>query len=193
MSVGRAVCVFPAGARMLTRQAQPPEGVPWLLRAVRARLQAGLEPLPRDRLHLHQPGAHDVPRFRAADGVCLAAGAVAARPLQEGPCPRHCYDLPLALAVWSCHVLRRQVVRGPEIQEQLYQLPIVKELLTSLYECHYAVFFRALGTPAAVRHIAFQAHCAGRLPGGLCSHRSDGGGHVPGQPPAGAAPALLRA
>eukprot|EP00112_Aurelia_sp_Birch-Aquarium-sp1_P012250 Seg2574.7 transcript_id=Seg2574.7/GoldUCD/mRNA.D3Y31 product="26S proteasome non-ATPase regulatory subunit 6" protein_id=Seg2574.7/GoldUCD/D3Y31 len=40
--------------------------------------------------------------------------------------------------------LRKKVVQGAEIQEQLHQLPLAKKYLTSLYDCHYADFFQAL-------------------------------------------------
>lgn len=40
--------------------------------------------------------------------------------------------------------LFKKVVKGPEIQEQLHDLPVVKALLMSLYECNYSGFFRAL-------------------------------------------------
>jgi len=40
--------------------------------------------------------------------------------------------------------LRQKVIQGAEIQEQLHQLPLAKKYLTSLYDCHYGDFFKAL-------------------------------------------------
>jgi len=39
-------------------------------------------------------------------------------------------------------------VNGAEILEVLHQLPVVNQFLTSLYNCHYADFFVALGKTA---------------------------------------------
>ncbi|XP_065829724.1 26S proteasome non-ATPase regulatory subunit 6-like [Oscarella lobularis] len=41
--------------------------------------------------------------------------------------------------------LKTKVVQGSEVQEILHQLPVAKSFLSSLYECKYGVFFRALG------------------------------------------------
>jgi 26S proteasome regulatory subunit N7 len=40
--------------------------------------------------------------------------------------------------------LKNKVVQGSEIQEVLHQLPVIKAFLTSLYECQYGQFFKAL-------------------------------------------------
>ncbi|XP_062522588.1 26S proteasome non-ATPase regulatory subunit 6-like [Corticium candelabrum] len=40
--------------------------------------------------------------------------------------------------------LKAKVIQGSEIQEVLHQLPLMKTFLTSLYECQYGQFFRAL-------------------------------------------------
>ena len=39
------------------------------------------------------------------------------------------------------------------MQEILHQLPVAKSFLSSLYECKYGVFFRALGKPSHVAHV----------------------------------------
>jgi len=38
-----------------------------------------------------------------------------------------------------------KVVNGAEILEVLHQLPVASQFLLSLYNCHYADFFLALG------------------------------------------------
>lgn len=38
-----------------------------------------------------------------------------------------------------------QVIKGSEILEVLHSLPRVREFLFSLYDCHYATFFKVLG------------------------------------------------
>ncbi|EDO30816.1 predicted protein [Nematostella vectensis] len=40
--------------------------------------------------------------------------------------------------------LRKKVINGAEILEVLHQLPVIKQFLVSLYECHYSEFFTAL-------------------------------------------------
>lgn len=40
--------------------------------------------------------------------------------------------------------LKKKVVNGPEIQEVLHRLPLIKQFLTSLYDCDYALFFKSL-------------------------------------------------
>ena len=43
------------------------------------------------------------------------------------------------------HVFFPKVVNGAEILEVLHQLPVTSKFLLSLYNCHYADFFLALG------------------------------------------------
>ena len=43
-----------------------------------------------------------------------------------------------------------QVINGAEILEVLHQLPVIRQFLLSLYECHYAEFFGALGGSTSV-------------------------------------------
>lgn len=40
--------------------------------------------------------------------------------------------------------LKKKVVKGPEIQEVLHELPMIKTFLMSLYDCEYATFFKSL-------------------------------------------------
>ncbi|CAH3151120.1 unnamed protein product, partial [Porites lobata] len=58
--------------------------------------------------------------------------------------------------------LRQKVVNGAEILEVLHQLPVVNQFLTSLYNCHYADFFVALGTLTLRTSVEkdVQIHCA---------------------------------
>jgi len=42
-----------------------------------------------------------------------------------------------------------KVVNGAEILEVLHQLPVTSQFLLSLYNCHYADFFLALGMKRA--------------------------------------------
>eukprot|EP00052_Salpingoeca_macrocollata_P004823 m.43757 g.43757 ORF g.43757 m.43757 type:complete len:383 (+) comp14477_c0_seq1:192-1340(+) len=40
--------------------------------------------------------------------------------------------------------LKKKVVHGPEIQEVLHDLPLIKDYLMALYKCDYAAFFKCL-------------------------------------------------
>lgn len=57
--------------------------------------------------------------------------------------------------------LKRQVIHGPEIQEVLHELPMIKLYLNSLYECNYAKFFTCLAEVEAIlkRNRLLAAHC----------------------------------
>ena len=54
------------------------------------------------------------------------------------------YTVYVAMISLPRNELRDKVVKGSEIQEVLHQLPDVKDYLSSLYNCHYADFFRNL-------------------------------------------------
>lgn len=54
--------------------------------------------------------------------------------------------------------LRKQVIKGAEIQEVLHQLPTVKNYLFSLFNCHYSDFFTHLSEVENTLRNDFLAH-----------------------------------
>lgn len=67
-----------------------------------------------------------------------------------------------SMLVLSRPDLKKKVIHGPEIQEQLHELPTAKAFLNALYHCNYDAFFRSLAEVETVllghRLLAPHAH-----------------------------------
>ncbi|XP_078595416.1 26S proteasome non-ATPase regulatory subunit 6-like [Branchiostoma floridae x Branchiostoma japonicum] len=55
------------------------------------------------------------------------------------------YTVMISMIALDRPQLREKVIKGAEILEVLHGLPQLREYLFSLYDCHYASFFKALG------------------------------------------------